>query len=75
MHARAAVTMAQLSTALASHDLAGAIFLEGGPEASLIARGEREDLRFLGSYETGFVETDDNHAWWVLPNVIGLVAK
>ena len=68
LHARAAVTMAELSRALAAHDLAGAIFLEGGPEASLIA-GE---LELVGSYETGFVENDDNHAFWALPNVIGL---
>ncbi len=71
LHARAAVTMAELSMALAAHDLAGAIFLEGGPEASLVAG----DLALVGSYETGFVENDDNHDFWVLPNVIGLVAK
>lgn len=71
LHARAAVTMAELSTALASHDLAGAMFLEGGPEASLVA-GE---LALVGSYETGFVENDDNHKFWALPNVIGLVRR
>jgi len=68
LHARAAVTMAELSRALAAHDLAGAIFLEGGPEASLIA-GE---LELVGSYETGFVENDDNRAFWALPNILGL---
>jgi hypothetical protein len=71
IHARAAVTMAELAVALANHDLTGAIFLEGGPEASLVA-GE---LALLGSYETGFVENDDNREFWALPNVVGLVAR
>lgn len=70
LHARGAVTMAELSTALAGHDLAGALFLEGGPEATLVAGS----LSRVGSYETGFVENDDNHVQWALPNVIGLVA-
>ena len=70
--ARGAVTMAELSKELAGHDLAGALFLEGGPEASLVVRNQ---LSALGSYETGFVENDDNHAFWKLPNVIGVLAK
>jgi hypothetical protein len=68
LHARAALTMAELSRGLATHDLAGALFLEGGPEASLVAR----DVRAVGSYETGFLETDDNRAFWKLPNVLAL---
>lgn len=68
LHARGAVTMAELSVALAGHDLAGALFLEGGPEATLVAGS----LSRVGSYETGFMENDDNHDQWALPNVIGL---
>jgi hypothetical protein len=75
IHARSAVTMAELSIALAAHDLTGAIFLEGGPEASLVVHGTAGDLELLGSYETHFVENDDNTAFWELPNVIGLVAR
>lgn len=71
LHARGAVTMAELSASLATHDLAGALFLEGGPEATLVAG----TLSRIGSYETGFVENDDNHVQWALPNVIGLVAR
>jgi hypothetical protein len=67
IHARGAITMAELSRELAGHDLAGALFLEGGPEASLVAGS----LALIGSYETGFVENDANDRWWVLPNVIG----
>ena len=61
--------MAELSTALAGHDLAGALFLEGGPEATLVAG----QTVLVGSYETGFVDNDDNHDEWALPNVLGLV--
>src|SRR5262249_18033078 len=68
IHARGAVTMAELSRDVGAHDLAGALFLEGGPEASLVAG----DLALLGSYETGFIENDDNRRWWELPNVIGV---
>jgi hypothetical protein len=74
LHARAAVTMTQFAAALASPSmhLAGALFLEGGPEASLVARGSDAELSRVGSYETGFVENDGNTAFWWLPNVIGV---
>lgn len=68
LHARGAVTMAELSRSLARHDLAGALFLEGGPEATLVT----PELSLVGSYETGFVEHDDNHVQWALPNVLGI---
>ena len=70
--ARGAVLMAELSKELAAHDLAGALFLEGGPEASLVVRAK---LSVLGSYETGFVENDNNHEFWKLPNVIGVLVR
>ena len=72
LHARAALTMAELSRGVAGHDLAGALFLEGGPEASLVAHGTGGDLAVMGSYETAFLETDDNRAFWKLPNILGL---
>ena len=73
-HARAALTMSELSRALASSnlDLAGALFLEGGPEASLLARGKYGEVSRVGSYETGFLEADTNQEFWSLPNVIAL---
>jgi len=76
LHARAAVTMTELARALAQPGLGltGALFVEGGPEASVIVRGDRE-LRLIGSYETGFHEADDNHEFWTLPNVIGAIAR
>jgi hypothetical protein len=56
--------------------LTRAMYLEGGPEATLYARAEdgREIERF-GSYETGFNENDDVAASWPLPNVLGVVAR
>lgn len=75
LHARAAVTMAELSRAIAGHDLAGALFLEGGPEASLVAKGAEGEIAVVGSYETNFVENDGNQAFWALPNVIGLFPR
>ena len=75
LHARAAVTMAELAKALASHDLAGALFLEGGPESSLVVRGPSGSLERVGSYETNFLEDDSNRRFWALPNVIGLAAR
>jgi hypothetical protein len=74
IHVRAGFTMAELSAALAEHELEGAIFLEGGPEASLVVHGSEGALERVGSYETNFVENDDNKAFWDLPNVIGLEA-
>lgn len=75
LHARAAVTMAELSAALAKHDLVGALFLEGGPEASLVARGPEGELARVGSFETGFVENDGNTQFWTLPNVLALLPR
>ncbi len=71
LHARAAVTMTELATALAKLDLTGALFMEGGPEASLVVDGD-PPLQRVGSYETGFVENDGNSAFWWLPNVLGV---
>ena len=54
-------------------DIAGAMHVEGGPEASLSVHGGGVDLDLAGSYETGFFESDDNHRQWPIPNVIGVV--
>jgi len=51
--------------------LARAMYVEGGPEAQLyVASGDRE---FVGSYETGFNENDDQGVAWPVPNVLGIV--
>jgi hypothetical protein len=76
VHVRAPFTMKALSAALASPamKLQGAIFVEGGPEASLVVRAERT-LERVGSFETSFLESDDNQRFWDLPNVLGVVKR
>jgi hypothetical protein len=49
-----------------------AMYLEGGPEASLSLATSRKSFVRVGSWETGFNENDDNHLLWALPNVIGI---
>jgi hypothetical protein len=56
-------------------DIAGAMHVEGGPEASLSIHGGGVDLDLAGSYETGFWENDSNPRQWPIPNVIGVVSR
>jgi len=49
--------------------------LEGGPEAQLYIKHRDTELQWVGSYETDFFESDDNHRAWPIPNVIGVKAK
>ena len=52
-----------------------AMYLEGGPEASLYVKSGRTERDLFGSYETGFTENDNSQAAFGLPNVIGIVRK
>jgi hypothetical protein len=52
-----------------------AVYLEGGPEASLWLSAGKTRVERIGSYETGFNENDDNRDFWVLPNVLGIRAS
>jgi hypothetical protein len=57
-------------------DLAGLMYVEGGPEASLyVAVDGKEVVSKMGSFETGFRELDDNDRFWPIPNVIGFAPK
>ncbi len=46
--------------------------LEGGPEASLSIHGGGVHVDLNGSFETGFVENDDELWQWPIPNIIGV---
>jgi hypothetical protein len=47
------------------------MYVEGGPEASLYLKVGGETLvAEMGSFETGFFESDDNKRFWPLPNVL-----
>ena len=72
LHARAPHLMRDVSATAAGLDLAGAIFVEGGPEATLLVTGRDGGIARVGSYETSFNENDANQVQWDLPNVIGI---
>ncbi len=55
--------------------LTRAMYLEGGPEATLYVNAGGTEIERVGSYETGFNENDSNAVAWPLPNVIGVVAR
>jgi hypothetical protein len=77
IHARAPFLMRDLSRSLARPELGltGALFVEGGPEATVAIHAAGGDLLLVGSYETGFVEDDDNTVPWALPNLIALAPR
>ena len=49
--------------------------LEGGPEAQLYLKKGDVEIELFGSYETGFVEDDNNEEPWPVPNIIGVRQK
>jgi hypothetical protein len=55
-------------------DLAQAMYVEGGPEAQLFARGGKAELERVGTFEKGPRAADPGRAWPV-PNVIVAVRK
>ena len=77
IHARSPWPVHALADALIAVpiDLRGAMYTEGGPEAQLYVRAKNFEREFVGSYETGFVENDDNHEGWAIPNVIAVFRR
>lgn len=53
-------------------NLYNAMYLEGGPEASLYIKYGKFEYGVMGSYEVNFNENDDNDFFWKIPNVIGI---
>ena len=49
--------------------------LEGGPEASLFFSYKNIKLELVGSYETDFIENENNNLFWPVPNVLGVVKE
>jgi len=56
-------------------DVAGAMHVEGGPEASLSIHTGGVNLDLAGSFETGFWPDDSNQKQWPIPNVFGVVSE
>jgi len=77
LHARSPLSVHDFIAAIQSLplNLASAMYLEGGPEATLYLNAGGAEIERVGSYETGFNENDDNVAAWPLPNVIGVVPR
>ncbi|MFK7986059.1 MAG: phosphodiester glycosidase family protein [Sandaracinaceae bacterium] len=77
MHVRTPYRMSVLDRMLADPSLRirSMIYMEGGPEASLVVRDGDVRVEELGSYETDFNENDDNRHFWEVPNVIGFVRR
>jgi hypothetical protein len=74
LHCRSPYTMQSLIAQLLALPLGitRAMYLEGGPEASLLVSEGGTHLERLGSYETGFNENDSNGRFWPIPNVLGV---
>lgn len=52
-----------------------AMYLEGGPEVSFYLKDNGLTVKRFGSYESGFIEDDQNHQYWKIPNMIGIAKK
>ena len=55
--------------------LKNAMYVEGGPEATLYVKAGDKEQEWVGSYETYFNEYDDNNSAWHIPNVIGIAKR
>jgi uncharacterized protein YigE (DUF2233 family) len=73
IHSRTPHTMTAFASMLASPalSLSAAVYVEGGPEASLHVRSGTAVISEMGSYETDFRADDSNSSFWEIPNVIG----
>ena len=73
LHTRTPYRMAVLNRMIADLHLGirGLVYMEGGPEATLVVRDGSTEVTEVGSYEDGFFEDDSNERQWVIPSVIG----
>jgi hypothetical protein len=55
--------------------LYNAMYLEGGPEASLYMSTNGYEIERFGSYETDFRDDDTNTIAWPIPNIIGIIRR
>jgi hypothetical protein len=69
---RAAHRMTDFAELLAAPEvgLRAALYVEGGPEASLLVQAGEHTIQEIGSFETGFQEDDANAVFWPIPNVL-----
>ena len=76
IHSRKPHTMTDFNRLVAAPALKmrAAVYLEGGPEASLFVDAAGVSVREVGSFEDFFYESHDNPGFWPIPNVIGFAA-
>jgi hypothetical protein len=85
VHARKAYAMTDFAKLLPPLGLDRALYVEGGPEASLVWQGAVSEV---GSFESGFMpdstidhraeresQSDSNTRFWPIPNVIGAIPR
>jgi hypothetical protein len=78
IHSRSPYSVHDLTAVLKALplDLKRLMYASGGQEASLyLEPGTTAVVSTMGSYETGVTENDDNHQFWPIPNVLGVVRK
>jgi hypothetical protein len=77
LHSRTPYRMRELNRMVADLDLGirGLVYMEGGPEASLIVRDPVGSVTEIGSWEDGFNENDTNRQLWDIPSVIGFARR
>ncbi len=77
VHARTPYRMRELNEMIAALGLGirGLVYMEGGPEASLVVRDADRSVTEIGSWEDGFNPNDENRQLWDIPNVIGFVRR
>ena len=56
-------------------NIKNAMYVEGGPESVLYVKVGCIDREWVGTYETGFTEHDNNKSTWFIPNMIGILKK
>jgi hypothetical protein len=53
-------------------DIVNAMYVEGGPESQLFVEAGGVRGEFVGSFESGFLESDLNRRAWPIPNVVAV---
>lgn len=56
-------------------ELSHALYLEGGPETSLLVDVNEHCIQKVGSWISTSYETDKNNHFWNLPNIVGIRMK
>ena len=53
-------------------DIASAMYVEGGPESQLYVNAGGARREFVGSFESGILESELNRRAWPIPNVVAV---